>query len=324
MGNRPRVRKAIWIAWENQVRNRSMARLLSSNLYVLNRSGNRPNRYAYCVFWSLMAILRERPDVVFVQNPSLILNYLMLALRPIFRFRWVSDAHFAGVVANNGSSLMQALIDCCNRRADLVIVTNENHADHVKSLGGRPYVCEDPLPELPEDVLDLDEDMDRSIFLICSFEVDEPYLQVFSAAGILQEEGCKLYVSGNYRNVSIKPDDYPHVTFLGYVPYDRYVSYLTQSSVVVDLTTCEDLLLCGAYEAMAAGRPLVTSNTEALRTYFSHGVIYTNEEPANIAAAIRMAYEDRVRLCAEISAWKAMAVPENARKISTLRSLCDE
>ena len=34
------------------------------------------------------------------------------------------------------------------RASDLVIVTNERHARYVADLGGRTFVCPDPLPDL--------------------------------------------------------------------------------------------------------------------------------------------------------------------------------
>ena len=323
MGNHRSEGKSIWITWENQVRNHSMARLLGAKLYVIRKDGSRLKRYAYCIVLSMAAILKEKPDFLFVQNPSLVLNYLALLLRPLFRFRLVSDAHFAGVVAHNGSHLMQRLLDFSNSRADLVVVTNTNHAWHIEKIGGVPFICEDPLPELPEGVPSVTEDMDKVVFFICSFEIDEPYRDVFSAAAILQGEGYRLFVSGNYRKAGIDPNDYPHVEFLGYISYDLYTTYLKRSSVAVDLTKCEDLLLCGAYEAMAAEIPLVTSDTDALKKYFTHGATYTDEEPGNIADAIRRAYRDRDRLRGEILAWKARAVPVLAEKILKLKEIIE-
>jgi glycosyltransferase involved in cell wall biosynthesis len=321
MSRNAQTYESIWITWENQVRNHSMARHLQSKLYVIQTTGNRLKRYTYCILLSLLAIWSEKPKILYVQNPSLLLNFLALMLRPLVRFKMVSDAHYAGVVAPTGSRFLQRLLDFCNSRSDLVIVTNTNHARYIQSIGGIPFVCEDPLPDLPNDLPVLTENMNKSVFFICSFQVDEPYRSVFTAARLLEQDGFTLYVSGNYCKAGIDPSHYPHIRFLGYVTYELYASYLKHSSVIVDLTTCEDLLLCGAYEAMAALQPLVTSDTQALRHYFTRGAIFTDNAPENIAAAIRTAYQNRETLRAEILEWRQTANSDMANKILALRNV---
>jgi spore maturation protein CgeB len=70
--------------------------------------------------------------------------------------------------------------------------------------------------------------------------------------------------------------------------------------VIVDLTAIEDCLVCGAYEAVALGRPLVTSDTAALRAYFRQGTVYSRHDSVSLAAAITYALAHRERLAAEM------------------------
>ena len=74
--------------------------------------------------------------------------------------------------------------------------------------------------------------------------------------------------------------------------------------VVVVLTTKPHILLCGAYEAVAAGKPLVLSNQEDLLEYFSRGVVPTENDADGIAVAIRIALADKGRLSSEIEGLK--------------------
>jgi glycosyltransferase involved in cell wall biosynthesis len=44
--------------------------------------------------------------------------------------------------------------------------------------------------------------------------------------------------------------------------------------------------VCGAYEAISAGKPLVLSNTKALRNYFGDFATYVNNDASSICAGI--------------------------------------
>ena len=204
--------------------------------------------------------------MVIATNPSLVLGLLLLGLRRWYGFALVSDAHYVGVRALRGGRLLQSVLDFHNARVDLVIVTNERHAAYVAALGGRAYVCPDPLPDLSAQDCAVPVP-DKAVFLVCSFEQDEPFEAVFSAFSGLQH-GYTLFVSGRYTRAGIDPARFPWVRFLGYVSEQEYYAYLRSCAVIVDLTELEDCLLCGAYEALAARKPLVVSNTSALASYF--------------------------------------------------------
>jgi glycosyltransferase involved in cell wall biosynthesis len=256
---------------------------------------------------------------VFAPNPSVVLAYLLLVLRGVFKYTFVIDAHYAGVVAPGGSALFQKALDYCNRWADLVIVTNEEHCKHVEAIGGRPLVCEDPLPDIGKYATVASEES-KDVFFICSFDIDEPYADVFRAASILQQEGYVFGVSGDFRKAAIRPSDFPHVNFIGYVPEPEFYGRLAESQVVVDLTEQENCLVCGAYEAMMLEKPLVTSRTMALQRYFISGTIFVDHRPLAIAEGVRLAYETRNELRLKIRDWKTRAASDNARKIEAIRA----
>jgi glycosyltransferase involved in cell wall biosynthesis len=66
------------------------------------------------------------------------------------------------------------------------------------------------------------------------------------------------------------------------------------------LTTADDNLVCGGYEAVAAGKPLILSDTHALRALFRRGAVFTNNESAAIARAINTALRRADALRSEI------------------------
>ena len=298
------LNKSIWITWEKQVRNKSMASSLGSKLFELVYNGGRVKRYLICTYRTVLTLIKEKPRIVFAQNPSIFLTYVLIIARPLLRYILVADAHYAGIKACNNNNLLQKALDLCNRLVDLVIVTNNEHANWVSARGGKAIVVEDPLPDIGKyRVADADSDK-KIILFICSFDVDEPYLEAFKAAERLSREGFWFRVTGNYEKAGISPMRFPYVEFLGYLPEDEFYANLFRCSVVLDLTENENCLVCGAYEAMAAERPLVTSDTECLRNYFTKGTLFTVHNEKNISGAVKKAYQERERLKKEIRAWK--------------------
>jgi len=308
------MKKAIWITWEHQIRNRSMAAMLGADLYVICHGGGRFRRYLRCASDTFTVIRKEKPDVVIAQNPSIVLNYLLLLIRCLYRYEFVTDAHFGGVIAFNGNYLFQQALDLCNKLADLVIVTNKEHAAYVRTIGGTVFVCEDPLPDLSRYDLGV-EPTDKTVYFICSFDIDEPYEFVFEAARKLATDNFNFYVSGNYAKVKIDPTKYPQVNFMGFVSERDFYDRLFRSDVVLDLTERENCLVCGAYEAMAAEKPLVTSERACLKEYFNKGAIFTRHDSSSIVEAVRTAYQERSRLKEEIREWKVRTINvQNERK----------
>ena len=314
--------RAIWITWESQPRNRSMARELQVPLHELIFGGSRLTRQSRAIAATLRVLLRTRPDVVFASNPSLVLTFLLLACRMIFRFRFASDAHYGGVVSVSGSAAIQRALDFANRHADIVIVTTEAHAERVRRVGGTAFVCPDPLPELPA-TSPRPAAMNgtaRSVLFICSYDVDEPYAEVFDAAGLLAERGFRVFASGRYARAGIDPAAVRSTTLLGYVDRDTYTGFLRNVDVVLDLTTWQDCLVCGAYEAMAAGKPAVLSRTAALTSVFTHGTVFSSHEPASIADAVLAAYDRRSELHAQIADWVEQHAVATRARIAAIRA----
>jgi glycosyltransferase involved in cell wall biosynthesis len=313
------MKKAIWITWENQIRNRSMSALLGAALYVFAHRGSRLKRYILCSYDTIKTVYKNRPDVVIAQNPSIFLNYLLLMVRPFFGFILVSDAHFGGVLDFIGSPLFQRILNFCNRSVNTVIVTNNAHADYIRSIGGSAIVCEDPLPDIDR-YNTHPEEIEKMVLFICSFDIDEPYRLTFNAAKQLADDGYELYVTGNYSKVGILPAEYPHVRFLGFVPEHEFYEKLFQASIILDLTEHENCLVCGAYEAMAAEKPLVTSDRKCLRNFFEAGTLFSEHEESSLVYAIKTAYENRYKMKDEIRNWKFQVLIEQERKGKAIRS----
>jgi glycosyltransferase involved in cell wall biosynthesis len=310
------MKKAIWITWENQIRNRSMASLIGADLHVFAHKGSRLKRYLSCTYDTVKTIYSNRPDIVFAQNPSILLNYLLILIRPFCGYKLVSDAHYGGVISCQKYKYFQKVLDICNRLVDLVIVTNNDHAEYIKQIKGKALICEDPLPDIMR--YSVEESNQKRVLYICSFDIDEPYINVFNAAELLHKDGFLIFVSGNYNKVNLDIEKYPFVNFLGYLPESEYYIKLFKSDIILDLTEFENCLVCGAYEAMAAEKPLVTSDTVCLRDYFNKGTVFTRHDELSIANAIKTAYQDRIKLKNEIKDWQKLIYDLQKQRLDSI------
>jgi glycosyltransferase involved in cell wall biosynthesis len=305
----------IWIDWGRNLRSRTLAQRLGIDLREIRVGGHRIWRYLSSIVQTEAAIRKARPEIVIATNPSLILGFLLLALRKWYGFVLVSDAHYLGVKAFHGHRVVQRLLDFHNSKADLVIVTTEGHARYLASRGCRAYVCPDPLPQVTAVTLTVPP---KSVFLVCSFFEDEPYETAFAAFSCLQERGYTLFVSGNYKRVQIDPSRFPWVRFLGFVPEEEYYSYLISCSVILDLTTLEDCLVCGAYEALAAQKPLVVSRTQALAHYFGDAAVLTDNTAEAIVENVERAFSERHALAGKSASWASANELYMSERVSTL------
>jgi hypothetical protein len=190
------------------------------------------------------------------------------------------------------------------RLAHLTIVSNAALKDTVVKNGGRAFVLPDPLPILPQaPALSLEHKF--NILYICTFADDEPYTNVFKAAERLGD-AFHIYVTGNYKKRAIDPFLMPsNISLLGYVSETDFVKMIYSVDMTMDLTDRENCLVCGAYESAAAGKPMIITNTAALRQYFDKGAVYTDNSAQDIAASILNAKARYTHLKEEIQQLKS-------------------
>jgi glycosyltransferase involved in cell wall biosynthesis len=94
---------------------------------------------------------------------------------------------------------------------------------------------------------------------------------------------------------------------LGFVPEEEFYRELFSSEIIVDLTENDNCLVCGAYEAMEAGKPLVLSRKEALEEYFTGGTVFTDNDAGAIVQAVREAHRRKEQLRQQAALWSTEA-----------------
>jgi glycosyltransferase involved in cell wall biosynthesis len=139
-----------------------------------------------------------------------------------------------------------------------------------------------------------------TVVFVCTFALDEPYREVIEATRSLVDVAT-VHVTGGFDVEDWSGSVPQNLRFSGYLPDVAYEDLLRRSDVVVDLTAMEDCLVCGGYEAVALEKPLVTSDTRALRACFSRGTVFTRHDSTSIAAAIKDALNRRDELGHEMT-----------------------
>jgi glycosyltransferase involved in cell wall biosynthesis len=291
----------IWVSWEKHRRTESLCQEFGVPLFVKTVSLPLILRQIYLCCWTVILVARKRPKGVITQNPSTVLAALAVFFRPVFQFRVVVDAHNEAVTPFIWTyGWVDFLCRYLHRAADVTIVTNESLADIVRRNGGRPVILEDKIPSLTpcRTVLLKGE---ANIACISTFSKDEPIREIIDAIRNLGQR-YHVYMTGNSKrwverdSVAI-PEN---LELTGYLSEEEYEVLLNSVDVILDLTLMDNCLVCGAYEGVALGKPLVLSESSASRWYFSSGVIHTKNDAAHIHEAIVKAIASRVELSEEI------------------------
>ena len=217
----------------------------------------------------------------------------------------VVDAHNEGVRPFNARyNCLLPIYRFIQRRADLTIVTNEKLAHFVQENRGRAIVLPDKIPQLKRPRrIGLKGEV--NIVFICTFEKDEPFREVIAATRLLKDK-IHLYITGRYEKISenLMGSAASNLTFTGFLSEQDFADLLFSCDAIMDLTLMEDCLVCGAYEAVSLGKPMILSDTQALRQFFHAGAVYTANDRESIASAMHQMADKRERLQAESRALK--------------------
>lgn len=306
------TKKALWISWEKHRRSQSLAARLGVPLIEFESSKKRWLKHPLFVVKTLALLLRERPGLLFVQNPSVVLTLLAIFCKPFFQYRLIVDAHNAGIYPfEKGHEKYSFLFPFMHNKADVTIVTNKLLADIVEKNNGTPVVLPDPLPEFP---VFPDVKRDESHFIvtyICSYASDEPYKEVFKAAAMLPED-VKIVVTGDYSKLTDEDVELAlknSVVFTGFLSDDDYLKQLIASDCIMVLTEYNDCMVCGAYEAVSLEKPLILSDTPVLRWWFTQGVMFNDNTAFSIKESVLDVQSDCVGMGCKIKELKTL-LPE--------------
>ncbi|HLH23183.1 MAG TPA: glycosyltransferase [Chloroflexota bacterium] len=254
-----------------------------------------PLKYPLQAVATLRILWRERPATVLVQNPPPVAALLAALYGAATGAGLIVDSHSQVLLVRRWRWTLP-LQRWLARRALATIVTNEHLAAIIRGWDAPVLVAGDPPIAVPP--LGPRQPPARfTVVCIGTYADDEPIGAVLAAARALPDVQFALTGNTKYARPEWLADAPPNVEFTGFVPLDEYYRRLRDASALLVLTTLDHTVLRGAWEALALGQPLITSDWGILRDYFSPGALFVDNTAAGIAAAIRdaRAREDTLR-----------------------------
>jgi glycosyltransferase involved in cell wall biosynthesis len=297
------LKKITWISWERQRRSVTLASKLADEYVELDYAGSRLLRYSWCLLETARVLLRSRGNVVIVQNPSMILAFYAVLLRPWLGYRLAVDRHTDIYILNEGKGLLFHVLRYLSHvtlcKADFTIVTNRELVLAIEESGGKGLILPDPYPEIHSylDPPPSPPGEQFTIFCVASWSVDEPLETYIAAARSLPD--VEFIISGEPRgrHLGLLENLPANVVTTGYLSEREYYRTMASSHGVIAFTSWSATLVCGGYEAVVLGKPFITGNSPALRSYFQPA-LFSDGSPQNLVENIdfmRTNYDDLVQ-----------------------------
>jgi glycosyltransferase involved in cell wall biosynthesis len=318
-------RKWIMISWAPYSRmSQTFASELLGKLYCIHYLRFQtpifaPVKYILMAIRTLIVLFKERPKAIHVQNPPFIAGLIVQFYCWLSGSRFVLHYHSAAFgKAWDWAIPLQKYIA---RKAGVNIVTNNHWADIVRSWGGRTLVMTDPFLELPVGE-EFPVENKFNIAFVSTFAHDEPLAEVLCAAKELPD--VNFYITGNKNR---KPKSFfekspTNVTFTGFLdPYIEYPGLLRAVDAVMVLTTRDHTLQLGGCEAVAVGKPLITSNWQNLKDVFPKGTVYVSSSAESIIEGIKNIVINYARYLDEIKQLRGESQKEWSDKLLQLNTM---
>jgi glycosyltransferase involved in cell wall biosynthesis len=291
------------LAWTPSQRPHELAAALDGVAHTpyLPRLGSRalaPARYAISALLTVGFLVRARPDAVLVQNPPIVPGIIAYIYSRLTGAKLVMDSHPRGFghKGSRAGRLFGPLHERLMRHAAATMVASEPLADEVRRAGGRPLVVHEPPPLWRIDAPPPD-DGPPTVLWVGIFAADEPIAEVVGAAALLPDVRFVLTGDPERCPAAVRAAAPPNVTFAGYRRGDDYRALIADATIMMVLTTAPSSVPRGAFEAVAALRPLVLSDQPLLREQFPEAVFADNAADA-LADGVTRALARRPELVA--------------------------
>lgn len=318
-------REWLAIAWAPYSRmSDTFARELGGKLYCVHylrfqSPPHAPLKYLLQAVTTVRILASERPRAIHVQTPPFVCALVVYLYCTLFGGRYVLHYHSAafGRIWDWALPVQRFLA----RHAVTNIVTNQHWAGIVRSWGAHALIMIDPFLDLP-DGAPFRRDENFSVAFVNIFADDEPVEAVVDAARMLPD--VHLYITGD---TSRRPAEFiaaapANVTFTGFLdPMEEYPGLLRAVDAVMVLTTRNYTLQLGGCEAVAVGKPLITSDWPYLREVFAKGTIFVSSTAESIRDGIRDMQATYDQRTSEIVALRGDSRQDWNKSLGQLREL---
>jgi glycosyltransferase involved in cell wall biosynthesis len=317
------MRIALFIVWKAYQRRAEVVapRLGSEVLFIphiFRRKLFRPIDYLYKLLVSCYVVVQQKPRFIVVQAPPL----YSAVVAWLLRIPYVIDGHNP-VFQNVGGKIAWGklpLSDRLIRNAAAVIV--HNHGILALAKQDYPDITFFNIPD-PLDAIESHQGKraERQIFVICSFDPDEPIeilldsmAQLPDHTFILTADPLKLP-----QVLQVKLKRLQNVRMTGFLPIQEYHALLCSSSAALVLTTQDLIQPSGACEALSSDTPLIVSNTPLIQEIFGDWAILVDNSVSSIVDAIVQMRSRDLDLSHYRIAWNQLVDREIENMLNFLR-----
>lgn len=271
-------------------------------------------RYVIQAADTLKRLLREKPDVILVMNPPVVAPLVVWAYSLFHGSEFIIDTHTAGFLDAKWK-FFHPLHRFLARKAVLNTVHNEKNLEILERWGiGNGYVlpfynpAREELPMVDIESLPLPArtalENDRpKILTVNRFASDDAWQETAETARIFPE--AVFFITGDPGKIPEKtirrlPEN---VILTGYLGHPAFMRLMQECDVVLTLTKRRDTVLWSVREAMAIGKPFVTTDSEVLRNCYGSAGIFASMEPEDIKRKLLEAIENKLPIEEKIAAF---------------------
>jgi len=296
---------ALFLAWSPPSHTRRSALMAHKlgiplrRIYVLKKKPYlAPLRYAIQALLTLITLFRERPRVVFVQNPPIFAPLFVWIYCSLSKAELIIDSH-TDALRSRIWRWSLPLHGFLSSRALVTIVTNEHLGQIVASWGAKSQIIVDIPSQFPEGK-PYPVEYPFNIAMVSSFAPDEPLAEVVQVAESLS--GIGFYVTGDpaWSSERLPASPPPNLRLTGFLPDDEYYGLMRSVDAVMALTTEDHTMQRGACEAVWLGQPIITSDWPLLRQTFHKGAIYVDNTVEGIRTGVLQMRARRQELANEV------------------------
>lgn len=225
---------------------------------------------------------KNKPDIIFTFQSHPFISLCAVLYKRNYPCVVIPDLHSAAYLDHYKKPLKRIIRYVFNS-ADLLLIHNKEAKDYLitilPNLDSKLFVLEDPLPSLS---FEIEKNFDISGkltgVLISRFSEDEN-IDLFLKR-IENANGFHFFITGNYKKAGITEDKTEGANYklTGFLNDSDYWNLLNRADFIIVITSREYTLLSGGYEALALEKPIITSKTDTLRSYYGNSVIYVDQE----------------------------------------------
>ncbi|WP_347108254.1 glycosyltransferase [Paenarthrobacter sp. S56] len=317
-------KKPVFVSWiDFHGRSEGIARSLGIEEWS-DGGGSGPLPIRYLRLWiATRKYLRAfKPTEVIVMQPPVV---ALLAVRSAVgrNVRICGDLHtgtFYDPKWKWSSRMVARLLGSPN----LAIVTNDALAAQARGRGAEALVLHDLIETYPQasslgdfednNLVQLKEE--KYILVPITYSYDEPLDELAAATHLAP--GIRWVFTGRAPEGFVAACNSANTVFPGFVSRNEYLRLLAHANALLAPTTEEDTMQRAGYEAMCAGKALVTSDTAVLRDFFGEAALTVPPLADRFAAAATEAVQRQAEMEEAITGLRCRRVREQAAALNRL------